>query len=131
MDHVFRSSTYYVENWHCIPSYDRNTISGSIQCSRVYGFSARGIESPRALIFRAQRGVRVEHRNYFLAALSPEDLAALSPGLKEIVLATQQGVSEPGEHVDAVLFPTGSCLSIVTTMRDRRAVETSTIGRAR
>jgi len=74
-------------------------------------------------------GLGVEHRNYFLAALSREDLAALSPGLKEVVIAGQQLVSDPGRIAEFVYFPTGACFSVVTLMSDGRAVETSTIGR--
>jgi len=51
------------------------------------------------------------------------------PALAEASLSTGQVLFEPGDDVDAIYFPGSACLSIVTIMRDGRAVETSTVGR--
>jgi CRP-like cAMP-binding protein len=61
--------------------------------------------------------------------LEPGDLAALSPGLTEVVLATGEVIFEPGQQPDAIYFPGGACVSIVTIMSDGRAVENTTVGR--
>jgi CRP-like cAMP-binding protein len=67
--------------------------------------------------------------NFLLSALEPDDLAALSPGLTEIVLAPGEVIFEPGQQPDTIHFPGGACVSIVTIMSDGRAVENTTVGR--
>jgi CRP-like cAMP-binding protein len=67
--------------------------------------------------------------NFLLSALHADDLTALSPGLTEIVLAAGEVIFEPGQQPDAIYFPGGACVSIVTILADGRAVETATVGR--
>lgn len=67
--------------------------------------------------------------NFLLSALEPDDLAALSPSLTEVVLVVGDVIFEPGEQPDAIYFPGGACISIVTIMSDGRAVENTTVGR--
>jgi CRP-like cAMP-binding protein len=67
--------------------------------------------------------------NFLLSALESDDLAALSPGLTEIVVNSGEVIFEPGEQPDAIYFPGGACISIVTIMSDGRAVENTTVGR--
>lgn len=67
--------------------------------------------------------------NFFLSALSPDDLGALSPGMTEVVLGAGEVLFEPGQQPDAVYFPGGACISIVTIMADGRTVENTTVGR--
>jgi CRP-like cAMP-binding protein len=67
--------------------------------------------------------------NFLLSALKPEDLAALSPGLTEVVLEKNQVIFEPGEIPDTIYFPSGACLSIVTILADGRTVESASVGR--
>ena len=67
--------------------------------------------------------------NFLLSALDPDDLAALSPALTEIVLAAGEVLFEPGQQPDAVYFPGGACLSIVTLLADGRTVESASVGR--
>jgi CRP-like cAMP-binding protein len=74
-------------------------------------------------------GVRVKLLNFLLSALEPDDLAALSPGLTKIVLASGEVIFEPGQQPEAIYFPGGACISIVTIMSDGRAVENTTVGR--
>lgn len=67
--------------------------------------------------------------NFFLSTLAADDLAALSPGLVEVSLATGQVLFEPGERPETIYFPGGACISVVTIMSDGRAVEAATVGR--
>jgi len=67
--------------------------------------------------------------NFFLSALEPDDLAALSPGLTEIVISPTEVLYEHGEKLPALFFPGGACISLVTVMLDGRAVENATVGR--
>jgi len=67
--------------------------------------------------------------NFLLSALTSDDLAALASGLVEVSLSPGQVLFEPGDAVDAVYFPGSACVSIVTLMKDGKAVETSTVGR--
>lgn len=47
----------------------------------------------------------------------------------EVVLTPGEVVFEPGQQPDAVYFPGGACISIVTLLADGRAVETTSVGR--
>jgi CRP-like cAMP-binding protein len=67
--------------------------------------------------------------NFLLSALEPDDLAALSPGMIETTLGSGEVIFEPGQQPDAIYFPGGACISIVTILADGRAVETTTVGR--
>jgi CRP-like cAMP-binding protein len=67
--------------------------------------------------------------NFFLSALTPDDLSALSVGMTEIVLSAGEVLFEPGHRPDAIYFPGGACISIVTILADGRAVENATLGR--
>jgi CRP-like cAMP-binding protein len=67
--------------------------------------------------------------NFFLTALSADDLAALAPHLIEVGLSGGQVLFRPDQIVDTLYFPGSACVSIVTTMRDGKAVETATVGR--
>jgi CRP-like cAMP-binding protein len=66
--------------------------------------------------------------NHFLTSLSQADRRALDPGLSLIELERGQVLAEPGLMVTYVWLPQGSVISIVTLMRDGRAVESRTIG---
>jgi CRP-like cAMP-binding protein len=67
--------------------------------------------------------------NFFLSALTSDDLGALSPAMTEVVLATGEVLFEPNQRPDAVYFPGGACISIVTILADGRTVENATVGR--
>jgi len=67
--------------------------------------------------------------NFLLSALTPDDLAVLSPGLVEVVLDKGVVLFEPGEILDAIYFPGGACVSIVTILADGRTVESASVGR--
>jgi len=67
--------------------------------------------------------------NFLLSSLHPDDLTALSPGLMEVVLAAGEVLFEPGQQPDAIYFPGGACISIVTILADGRSVESTTVGR--
>jgi len=70
----------------------------------------------------------MQFRNAFLSALDVEDLAELSPFLREIALFGGQILSEPNTPITSVYFPSNSTISIVTIMSDGRDVETVSIG---
>ena len=67
--------------------------------------------------------------NFLLSALTPDDLAALSTGMTEVVLGNSEVLFEPGSQPDAVYFPGGACISLVTLLSDGRTVENATVGR--
>jgi CRP-like cAMP-binding protein len=67
-------------------------------------------------------------RNYLLRALAADDLAAISPSMRELSLPTAQVLYAAGDPVDVIHFPSTAVLSIVTCMRDGRSVETATVG---
>jgi CRP-like cAMP-binding protein len=84
---------------------------------------------PRPELFRASSDLGLKLLNFLLSALKPDDLAALSPGLAEVALDKGAVLFEPGEIPDAIYFPGGACLSIVTILADGRTVETASVGR--
>ncbi len=67
--------------------------------------------------------------NFFLSALRPDDLAALSSGLAEVSFAPGEVLFEYGAEVDSIYFPGSACISLVTMLRDGKAIETATVGR--
>jgi len=71
----------------------------------------------------------MEFRNFLLAALLPDDAAALTPRLKEVTLTNGQVLFEPDAPVDTLYFPSSACISIVAPLRDGKSVEIATVGR--
>jgi CRP-like cAMP-binding protein len=71
----------------------------------------------------------MEFRNFLLAALQPDDAAALTPRLKEVTLSNGQVLFEQDAVVDTLYFPSSACISVVAEMRDGKTVEIVTIGR--
>jgi hypothetical protein len=61
----------------------------------------------------------VDHRtNRLLAALGPEDFAALEPDLEIVELSRKQVLYETGDLVDAIYFPHDAIISLVNVMED-------------
>ena len=67
--------------------------------------------------------------NRLLAALGPEDHAALAPHLRIVRLRRGKAVIEAGEEVPQVWFPHDCVVSLVSILDDGRTAETGTIGR--
>jgi CRP-like cAMP-binding protein len=80
-------------------------------------------------VFDGYFGTSMKFLNFFLSALKPNDLAALSCGLTEVVLAVGDVLFEAGEQPEAICFPGGACISLVTIMSDGRTIENATVGR--
>jgi CRP-like cAMP-binding protein len=68
-------------------------------------------------------------RNRLLASFGEPALAALSPHIREIALSVGRVITEPGEPIEHVYFPSSGVISIITVMRDDRKVESLTVGR--
>jgi CRP-like cAMP-binding protein len=71
----------------------------------------------------------VQLLNFFLSALKPNDHTALIQNMSETTLSSAQVLFDTGDPVDTIYFPGSACVSLVTVMRDGKAVETSTVGR--
>jgi CRP-like cAMP-binding protein len=67
-------------------------------------------------------------RNQLLAALPPEDFAALQPHLEPVDLILKQGVIEPNHPIEHVVFPEAGYIS-VAAVDGRSMVEVGIIGR--
>ncbi|MDP3175540.1 MAG: Crp/Fnr family transcriptional regulator [Phenylobacterium sp.] len=70
----------------------------------------------------------MSHRNLFLARLSAAQLSALDGDLRPTRLVTGEVLHEAGEKVQSVYFPNNGVVSVVTVMKDGRAVESATLG---
>jgi CRP-like cAMP-binding protein len=68
-------------------------------------------------------------RNYFLSALTKVDFATVVPLISEQSLTAGDTISEPGQPVPFVHFPSTTVLSVMTVMTNGDRVESSTIGR--
>lgn len=68
-------------------------------------------------------------RNLLLAALSPEDYAALRPLLEIVALDAQRVLHNPGEASEYVYFPRSGFMSVAVALRDGSMVEVAPIGR--
>jgi CRP-like cAMP-binding protein len=66
--------------------------------------------------------------NRLLAALSPEEAAALGPYLETALLAPDQRLGSPHEPIAYVYFPRSGVVSIVKRMADGTEVEVGTVG---
>jgi CRP-like cAMP-binding protein len=66
--------------------------------------------------------------NHFLTSLSRPDRSALNPHLSLVDVERGEILAEPGVSVKHAWLPQGSVISVVTLMRDGRAVESRTIG---
>lgn len=71
----------------------------------------------------------VAYKNLFLAVLPPRDMALLQPALQFVELPQGEVLSEPGQRVSDVVFIEAGMVSVLTTMQDGSAIETSTLGR--
>jgi CRP-like cAMP-binding protein len=67
--------------------------------------------------------------NRLLAALSASDYALLQPYLKEVPLELGTLLQDLGERIQYVYFPLGGMISLLSVMRDGKAVETAAVGR--
>lgn len=67
--------------------------------------------------------------NQLLDHLSEQDYALLAPHLSARTLERDLVLHEPADRAEAVYFPNGAILSVITLMEDGRGVESSTIGR--
>jgi CRP-like cAMP-binding protein len=70
-----------------------------------------------------------ERGNLLLAALRAEDVALLTPHLKDISLPQGEILHEQGERIEHVYFPQSGLISLLAVMRQGEAVETATVGR--
>ncbi|MFZ2155099.1 MAG: Crp/Fnr family transcriptional regulator [Bradyrhizobium sp.] len=67
--------------------------------------------------------------NKLLAALPRHDFDRLLPHLSSVSLPQALVLGEAGDDVDHVYFPHNGMLSLLTVLRDGKAIETATVGR--
>jgi CRP-like cAMP-binding protein len=67
--------------------------------------------------------------NQLLAALEPEDFAALEPHLETVKLAKGTVVYETGDRMPHVYFPQDAVVSLITVLADGKSVEMAVFGR--
>ncbi len=68
-------------------------------------------------------------RNGLLAALPPEDLARLRPGLQPVELPSDQTLYPANGAVEAVMFVESGVASLLATLEDGEQVEVGVVGR--
>jgi CRP-like cAMP-binding protein len=68
-------------------------------------------------------------RNALLQLLSTATAASVAPHLHEVHFPAHEVLNEPGDEVEAALFPHSGMISLLAVMRDGSAIETATIGR--
>ena len=68
-------------------------------------------------------------QNRLLAALSASDYSFLQPHLKEVPLEAGTVLQDPGDRIQYVYVPLSGMISLLTVMRDGKAVETVALGR--
>lgn len=66
--------------------------------------------------------------NLFLGALPGDAYRRLQPHLEPVALPLGQVISEPGERVNHVFFPTAGIVSLLVSLHDGFSVETAIIG---
>jgi CRP-like cAMP-binding protein len=68
-------------------------------------------------------------QNRLLGALSAADYSLLQPNLKEVPLEAGTVLQDAGDRIQYVYFPLSGMISLLTVMRDGKAVETLALGR--
>jgi CRP-like cAMP-binding protein len=68
-------------------------------------------------------------RNRLLAALPPDDFAALAPDLRPVELELRQTLYEPGQTIRAVHFPQEGMVSMLAPLEDGHLQEVGVVGR--
>jgi CRP-like cAMP-binding protein len=72
---------------------------------------------------------RPDGRNHLIAALSSEDQALLQPHLTDVVLELGMVLEEPGQPIEAIVFPISGITSmIVSSGRNQRRIEAGLFG---
>jgi CRP-like cAMP-binding protein len=74
------------------------------------------------------RSISTRSGNTILDSLSDEGFAALSNDLEIVALGARETLYEDGSIAYDVYFPIDCVISVVTTMKDGSAIETSTVG---
>src|SRR3981189_450728 len=69
-----------------------------------------------------------EHRNRILAALPPPDRERLVGSIGLVSLESTHVLFQPGGPIDAVYFPLGGVIPLITALQDGNIVEVATIG---
>jgi CRP-like cAMP-binding protein len=67
--------------------------------------------------------------NSLLASLPRAEFEQLRPQMTVMSLAQGKVLAEVGDEIDQVYFPFGGMISLLTIMRNGKAVETSTVGK--
>jgi CRP-like cAMP-binding protein len=70
----------------------------------------------------------MKFRNHFLDGLKPNDIEALRPHLRKLVLAQNQSLATAWSPVVRSVLPVDAIISVILEMQDGRQVETRTIG---
>jgi len=70
-----------------------------------------------------------QDHNRLLAALPASDYSLLEAHLKEVPLEVGAVLQDPGERIQYVYFPLSGMISLLSVMRDGKAVETIALGR--
>ena len=68
-------------------------------------------------------------RNRLLAALAPDDFAALAPVLRPVELEFRQVLHEPGRPIQAAYFLEGGMVSMLAPLEDGKFMEVGLVGR--
>jgi CRP-like cAMP-binding protein len=68
-------------------------------------------------------------QNELLAALSPSEFSQLRQQLKQVPLDQGDVLYDPGERTQYVYFPLAGMISLLSVMRDGKAVEIAAVGR--
>jgi CRP-like cAMP-binding protein len=77
----------------------------------------------------ANGSVQGHQDNRLLAGLPRDMLELMARDLRQIVLAQDQEIYEPGAPIEEIYFPQSGMISLLVVAKDGGAVETATIGR--
>jgi len=69
------------------------------------------------------------YQNHLLAALSTSELRSLTPHLRPVQLKCGQLLSDAGQSIKVVYFPTTAVISLLCLMKDGASVEVAAVGR--
>jgi len=69
------------------------------------------------------------HSNALIASLSPDDVVALRPHLKNLELKEKHVLFEAGDTIRAVYFPINTVISLIVVLSTGEMIEAAMVGR--
>src|SRR5487761_2196096 len=107
---------------HCVK---RTRLAGSVSCG---GPKTLELIMPRIAKIRPQKSELKPNQNRILAALNALEYERLVPDLEFVLMPLGWTMSESGDHVNYLHFPTSGIVSLIYDLEDGSSSEVALVG---